>query len=318
MFLGRSHLPHLSINLFLIVVAMASHHHQQQQQQHQHHDQHGSSQSPINSETFTDTNRKHWEYVQTHVGKTGWELIFLSQAAATYSSAEWQKDMINRTHAFILSNISWIGVDFLDPSTEFEKDNPTLYQVRVLDYACGPGTITSILQGCATNFVGVDLSENMVKEYNRRFAESVQQRGSITREAEAFVGDLLDSKGPSNSVSDSKFFDFDLAVVGYGFHHFQDLDTATSRLVSRLKPDGVLLIVDFLTHAKEDGNPAKNTIAHHGFGEEDVQRIFGKAGLTDIAILEMEGTVWMKKPGAADGGPAPERKVFMARGKKPA
>jgi SAM-dependent methyltransferase len=245
------------------------------------------------------------------------KLISNSQAAPTYSSAEWQKDMINRTHAFILSNINWIGVDFLDPSTAFEKGKSTPRQVRVLDYACGPGTITSILQGYATEFVGVDLSGNMVKEYNRKFAETVQQSGSITQKAEAFVGDLLDSKGPSDSVSETKFSDFDLAVVGYGFHHFQDLNIATSRLVSRLKPGGVLLIVDFFTHAKEDGNPAKNTIAHHGFGEEEVKRIFGNAGLRDVGMLEMEGTIWMKKPGAGVGGPAPSRKVFMGRGRKP-
>ena len=225
--------------------------------------------------------------------------------------------MVNRTHAFILSNVNWIGVDFLDPSTAFEEDKSASRHIRVLDYACGPGTITNILQGCVTEFVGIDLSENMVKEYNQKFGGNVDQSGSTTQKAEAFVGDLLGSKGPSDSVSDSKFFGFDLAVVGYGFHHFQNLDIATSRLVSRLKPGGVLLIVDFVTHAKEDGNPAKNTVAHHGFGEEEVRRIFGNAGLVNIGILELEGTILIKGPYEGDERPTLERKVFMGRGVKP-
>ena len=225
--------------------------------------------------------------------------------------------MISRTHAFILANINWIGVDFLDPSTEFQKDNPASRQVRVLDYACGPGTITGILHGYATEFVGVDLSENMVKAYNAKFAETGQQTESNTKVAKAFIGDLLDSRGSSDSITADNFFSFNLAVVGYGFHHFQDLDLATSRLVSRLKPGGTFLIVDFVTHAKEEGYPAKNTIAHHGFGEEEVKRIFGKAGLIEIDILEMEGIIEMKKPGAGDDQPGSKRKVFMARGRKP-
>lgn len=188
----------------------------------------------------------------------------------------------------------------------------------MLDYACGPGTITTILQGYATDFVGVDLSENMVKAYNAKFTEIDEQNESNTQRAKAFVGDLLNSRGPSDSVSADEFFGFSLAVVGFGFHHFQDLDLATSRLVSRLKPGGVLLIVDFATHAKEGGHPAQNTIAHHGFGEDEVKRIFGHAGLIDIGVLEMECMVEMKRGGAGDDGQQGfKRKVFMARGSKP-
>lgn len=196
-------------------------------------------------------------------------------------------------------------------------------QVRVLDYACGPGTITGAFLGRATEFVGVDVSENMVKVYNEKFAElgSEQQNcgnGTLTRTAKAFVGNLLDIKGPSESVSSAKFFDFDLAVVGYGFHHFQDVYLATSRIASRLKPGGVLMIVDFVTHAKAEGDPVKNTIAHHGFGEEEVKSIFEGAGLVDIGVMEMEEAVMMKKPGARDDEPGWERKVFLGRGRKPA
>ena len=137
--------------------------------------------------------------------------------------------------------------------------------------------------------------------------------------AKAYVGDLLSSKGPSESISGPEFFDFDLAVVGYGFHHFEDLDIATSRLASRLKPGGVLLIVDFVTHARlQDGDAVKHIVAHHGFGEEEVKSIFGTAGLVDVGVLEMEGTIEMKKPGAGDNEPGHKRKVFIGRGRKPA
>lgn len=226
--------------------------------------------------------------------------------------------MINKTHAFILSNLEWIGVDFLDLSRTFEKDGQGSRQIRVLDYACGPGTMTSALQGYATEFVGVDISEQMVKSYNERFNDAASQSEAITPTAKAVVGDLLDSNGPSESISGTEFFDFDLVVVGYGFHHFEDLELATSRFASRLKPGGVLLIVDLITHAKvESDNPAKNVIAHYGFGEEEVKSIFGTAGLVDVAMLEMEGTIEMKKPGARDDEPGQRRKAFFGRGRKP-
>ena len=227
--------------------------------------------------------------------------------------------MINKTQAFILSSLNWIGVDLLDHATDFERDGRSPRQVRVLDYACGPGTVTAVLQGHATEIIGIDVSENMVKTYNERFAESDHPDGTVSRAPRAFVGNLLGGKGPSESISSSEFFNFDLAVVGYGFHHFKDLDIAASRLASRLKPGGVLLIVDFLTHAKMDvGNPAKNTVAHHGFGEEDVKVIFGKAGLVDVGILEMEGFIELKKAGAGDDVRGEKRRVFLGRGTKPA
>ncbi len=200
----------------------------------------------------------------------------------------------------------------------------------MLDYACGPGTITAALLGRASEFVGVDVSENMVKAYNERFAGSGSESGSkqqsggtggtITRSAKAFVGDLLDSRrGPSESISGAEFFDFDLVVVGYGFHHFEDLDIAADRLASRLKPGGVLMMVDLVTHAKVEGADSnKHIIAHHGFGEEEVKAIFGRAGLVDVRVLEMDGEVEMKKPGAGKDEPGHRRKVFLGRGRKPA
>lgn len=47
------------LSIYLITITMASQHH--------HHHHHGSEQSHIASDTFTDKNRKHWEYVLSFI-----------------------------------------------------------------------------------------------------------------------------------------------------------------------------------------------------------------------------------------------------------
>jgi SAM-dependent methyltransferase len=233
-----------------------------------------------------------------------------SKSAATYASEPWQKDLINKFHEFLLAHLSWLGVPFIDPSTTFEATPSTTpaHPVRVLDYACGPGTVTAILAGHATEFVGIDLSANMVKAYNDRFASSSDVN------AKAVVGDLFSPTDSNPSLSDPLFHGFDLAAIGFGFHHFDDLPLATARLVARLKPGGVFMIADFVTHAKVASH-AEHTIAHHGFGEEEVRNIFTGAGLVDFGYLEIPGPVKMVFKGG--DGKEHHRQVFLAKGKKP-
>ncbi|KAK5093157.1 hypothetical protein LTR70_004907 [Exophiala xenobiotica] len=241
-------------------------------------------------------------------------LAHWNKVAKTYNSDHTQKafgDLINKAHEFILSNISAIGVEFIEPSSTFERsdDNPSQKSVRVLDYACGPGTITNILAGRATEYIGLDLSPNMVNEYNERF--SAQTDGEKLN-AQAYNANLLAPAGPPESLNDSKFFDFDLVAVGFGFHHFENLPMVTQRLVQRLKPGGVLMILDFFSHEKDDmGNdPAINTISHHGFSESQIKALFASAGLEDNLVLDFGQDITMKQHA--------KRRPFMARGKKPA
>jgi len=217
---------------------------------------------------------------------------------------------MNKAHEFIISNISLIGVDFVETSSTFEKSDNTSTEktIRVLDYACGPGTITNILAGRATEFVGIDISPNMVNEYNQRF--STQTDGEKLN-AQAYNANLFDPAGEPGSLMVPKFFDFDLVAVGFGFHHFENLPIVTQRLVQRLKPGGVLMIVDFFSHKKDDidDDPAVSTIAHHGFTESQIKGLFASAGLEDILVLDFGQDVLIK--GHAT------RRPFMARGRKP-
>lgn len=250
-----------------------------------------------------------------------------SNFASSYTSEQWQRDLLQNITAFIHQHVNWIGVDFLDPSTTFEA--PSLEnqrKVRVLDYACGPGTITHALGAHATEYIGIDLSENMVQAYNLRFnpdpnpspststSASTSDRLDETLNAHAVAGNLLTPQTPSDTLSSPEYFNFDLVVVGLGYHHFQDLPLATKRLVERLRPGGIFLILDFVTHAMEapdtEAGPhlGFHTVAHNGFSEAELKGIFESAGLTDFGLVRMGEEVLLRG--------AMRREPFLAKGRK--
>lgn len=156
-------------------------------------------------------------------------------------------------------------------------------------------------------------SENMVQEYNSRFAANGDTDEQIN--AHAVVGNLISAHANADAavLDSAKFHNFDLAVVGMGFHHFTDVRLATRRLVERLRPGGVFMIVDFVTHAMEaevhpELKDAVNTISHHGFSEEELRTVFAEAGLTDFALVRMGEEVTIRGTS--------KREPFMARATK--
>jgi SAM-dependent methyltransferase len=101
------------------------------------------------------------------------------------------------------------------------------------------------LAPCVTQCVGIDLTEGMVNEYNT----SARNQGIPETEMHAVQGNLLNPEDPNPAtLAGEEFFGFDIAVVGLGFHHFDDPALATRRLAERLTRGGVLMIVDFVPH----------------------------------------------------------------------
>lgn len=244
-----------------------------------HHHHHEHNHGTDNSDDFTSRNLAHW-----------------NEWASRYTAEDWQKEMVARVSEFI---VSLANSNFIYPFSSSQ-------QPRMLDYACGPGTVTAALGSRCSEYVGVDLSQEMVKAYNARFGSE----GSGTEEekklsAKAVVGNLLEKDVPAH-LDEDKFKEFDLAVIGMGFHHFENLELCIERLTERLKVGGVFAIVDLVTHVPED--KYKSIVAHHGFSEEGIKKLFEKCGLRDIGWREMEQPVWMhgKNP----------RTVFMATGRK--
>lgn len=104
----------------------------------------------------------------------------------------------------------------------------------------------------------------MVSTFNSR----ARTAGISESVVSAQVGDLFDKSSPSPAeFSDAEWSNFDLATVGFGFHHFEDVVFSARQLKERLRPGGVLVINDFLEGgdmlADEDGKPLEESRGNH-------------------------------------------------------
>ncbi|KAF4499046.1 2-heptaprenyl- -naphthoquinone [Fusarium agapanthi] len=167
---------------------------------------------------------------------------------------------------------------------------------RLLDYACGTGMLSRVLAQHTSEAIGIDLSEEMVRVYNVQ----AQSQGSSRQ---AYQGNLADPEDPSpTAFADSKFFGFDVAGVGLGFHHFDKPDLASKQLAERLNPGGVLFIIDFVAHKINPKDAALRGITHHGFIEDEIKKMFEDAGLTDFAYQELPEPITFKDCHGHDHG----------------
>ncbi|KAI1823650.1 S-adenosyl-L-methionine-dependent methyltransferase [Xylaria intraflava] len=211
-----------------------------------------------------------------------------NEEAASYDNKH--RKLQNRLQKELLVRLDFIGVDWASEDEDSdenddEDDTKPKRPVRLLDYACGTGMISRTFAPYMTQCIGMDISENMVEAYNTH----AENQGLSPDEMHAIVGDLA-SETIGDHLSSPDLFNFDLAVVGGGLHHFENPERAVKRLVERLKPGGVLLIWDFLPHAPRhhghvphtnegtSGHGVYSSIMHHGFDETRVREMFTAGG----------------------------------------
>lgn len=150
-----------------------------------------------------------------------------------------------------------------------------------------------------------------MNEYNT----GALNQGIPESEMHAVVGNLISpDKTPSASLPE--LYDFDIAAVGLGFHHFTDPALAAKRLGERLKVGGTLLIIDFLPHGHDHSLNHKEMeergVTHMGFSEEDTRTMFEGAGVGE----DFEYVVLGKGIVFSKDGTNLRREVFMAKGRK--
>lgn len=179
----------------------------------------------------------------------------------------------------------------------------------------------------------------MVSQYNAR----ASNQGLSPSEMFAYQGNLL-SPTPDPELEKEDLYNFDIAVVGLGFHHFDNPSLAALKLGQRLKKGGILAVVDFESH-DGFGNPhghahdrehggehghqhqhvqlneqveaARETVTHHGFSEEEIKKIFVDAGVgADFGYMVLGKGIVFHGTGVEGGRKDMKRAVFMARGVK--
>lgn len=134
----------------------------------------------------------------------------------------------------------------------------------------------------------------MVASYNA----SASNQG-LEKFMAASAGNLVGVQPESGGATfeAQEWYDFDIVMVGLGWHHFEDPALAAKRLAARLKTGGVLCILDFETHAHDGGghggghghghghekeatdavteeSKAMATVTHHGFSADQIRKQF--------------------------------------------
>ncbi|KAF2798879.1 S-adenosyl-L-methionine-dependent methyltransferase [Melanomma pulvis-pyrius CBS 109.77] len=154
----------------------------------------------------------------------------------SYDKFPWFAKVNQQVTDALRGRLNWLGIPLANTGSSSDVE-----EVRLLDYACGPGLMSRIFGPYVTITTGVDVSPNMIATYNARARSAGLPESTIS----GVVGDLFASPPPPE-LSGPEYHSFDLATVGFGFHHFDDVIHAAKVLKQRLRPGGVLVINEFL------------------------------------------------------------------------
>jgi len=149
------------------------------------------------------------------------------------------------------------------------------HSLRVLEFGCGTGLVGALLEEYVQEFVGVDLSQEMINQFHKK----IQER-DLTSRYSAHCIDLLE-KPIFEKQDSSKYQQFDLIYSVMVLHHVKDVTHTISELVHRhLAPGGILILLDLFEDPNskpvhhfhehiQSKNPGTDLGVHHtdGFSE---------------------------------------------------
>ena len=154
--------------------------------------------------------------------------------------------------------------------------------MAVMDFGCGTGLLTMLLQPMVGSITGVDSSRGMLDTLNAKIGK-LRMPGIKTEFVDPDRGDRL-----------AGFYH--LIVSNMTLHHIKDTKSLLGQFFQILAPGGYLCISDLdpeggLFHNDNTG------VFHHGFDRAELRKLFSETGFTDVRDVT---AAEMEKP-AADG-----------------
>lgn len=170
------------------------------------------------------------------------------------------------------------------------------HEMDALDYGCGTGLVTLLLEPFVKSVTGADSSSGMLEVITKK----VTDRG-LNNVHTQFVdfehGGKVEGK-------------FQLAVSSMTLHHVQDTAVFLQRLYDLLTPGGIIGVADL---DKEDGtfHDDNKGAFHFGFERASLKGLFEKAGFRDIR--DVTATTVVK---GIEGKAKREYPVFLIIGRR--
>jgi SAM-dependent methyltransferase len=154
----------------------------------------------------------------------------------------WVQQLIQQTQRHLQQNSVWLGLDPQKPQ-------------RVLDYACGHGTVSIALHPLHSlaTFHGLDIATSQVDRFN---TEAIKLLGKEKQKRNMFAiqGDLT---SPVPELKETEWFDFDIAIISMALHHVVDPILLLIRLRERVRKGGVIVVVDWVKIDSDEGEDRK-------------------------------------------------------------
>ncbi|KAI1105365.1 S-adenosyl-L-methionine-dependent methyltransferase [Jackrogersella minutella] len=254
------------------------------------------------TDSFGETNRKFWD-----------------ETAKTLFTQDWVLTLSQQLRDCLQSNIDWI---------EIRKSTNNETPVKLIDYACGNGIVSQTLSNFADVIRGVDISDAMVDEYN----DLRRQSGIAPERMHAVRGNFLDSDD-NDAIAGPDFHEADAIIMSMALHHSGDPQAMLSKMVDRLRSNGVLVMIDWADigsdhagasshahghHHVEDKSDASHTIYKTNFSASDMKKLFTDAGCDPKTIdyrLYKETSHIPESVTKVKGGV--DRTFFIAKARKP-
>lgn len=152
----------------------------------------------------------------------------------------------------------------------------------------------------------------MVAQYNKRArAAGINQDIAYAEEGD-LTAETADTKFQSEAWKN-----FDIVALVAGLHHMENISRTVDRLSERLKPGGVLFIVDLdVSHGREshltEDVKAKHGVTVEGFTAAKMEKLFSGSKLDKIGYKVVDKPIIIRR-----GGPdLVTTRWFMARAAK--